>query len=694
MPSTLPSKRASITAERDEDEDDAPKTRRHLGIDELFVQLKHYNATVRKDAIAGLKELFKAHPELLQSHITQTLRFCAPLVADDESTVRKALLSLLSWLFETVPTDKIRPHAPTLLLFVTSAQTHIFPEIRVDGVRFLDALLASVPDVVTRAWADESSPSSSSAADGRRVLSGYLALLNASSTSSDSKDANAPSTSGAVLSPASRLLVLRSLSTFLRNALETGTSSSRTPVWFLSSSFSNQQAFDAFTQVLGNSKTSTPAVTIWTPEYDESSSFDFVADAGGDAWSFAHIVDSVTAAVALQSSAAGSSTGASATSTIRTADLAHTLQPILTAAFLDGAPSLQAVTSRMSSAAQLDIDTVVAVADVVRTLYVAIFSGASLPATNLNVACNDLRSVLSYMDPHFPFHVASNYDHQMAHAVQRLNLTYCELTGLYALVQSTMTTNATSSNRGRRGAKSKTPRKQTSTTSAQMERIANFIIDLLDMGKVSQPIQADAYRSLLPSIWSLLNADSDPSGSGEALQQRVLAATVQHAIQTQSTGAVKPLATVFVAQLLLLQYEPQYCGAFRIPVTLTKELERWLQELPKLCWELGNSHLPLTETIFTFLLRLVQRAQLPPPVLASLRSRLCPYFMISHATRGKLQGPFAKLQTAGSTRGAGKLSRLALDLAVTLAHGEDAQEELRTAVQWATATTEESAFVL
>lgn len=51
---------------------------------------------------------------------------------------------------------------------------------------------------------------------------------------------------------------------------------------------------------------------------------------------------------------------------------------MLTAAFLDGAPSLHAVQSRMNASAQMDIDTVVTVAEIVRTLYVAIFSSGAL----------------------------------------------------------------------------------------------------------------------------------------------------------------------------------------------------------------------------------------------------------------------------------------------------------------------------
>lgn len=65
------------------------------------------------------------------------------------------------------------PHAPLVLLFITSAQTHIFPEIRIDAIRCLDILLECVPEVVVGGWNE------SNGGHGARVLEGYLGILNA-----------------------------------------------------------------------------------------------------------------------------------------------------------------------------------------------------------------------------------------------------------------------------------------------------------------------------------------------------------------------------------------------------------------------------------------------------------------------------------------------------------------------------------
>jgi pre-rRNA-processing protein IPI1 len=67
----------------------------------------------------------------------------------------------------------LAPHSSTLLLFTTSAQTHIFPEIQIDAIQFLDLYLDMFPDVVVRGWRDGKS------GHGRRILEGYLSILGA-----------------------------------------------------------------------------------------------------------------------------------------------------------------------------------------------------------------------------------------------------------------------------------------------------------------------------------------------------------------------------------------------------------------------------------------------------------------------------------------------------------------------------------
>lgn len=69
--------------------------------------------------------------------------------------------------------EDLLPHASTLLLFTVSAQTHIFPEIRIDAIRLLDVLLEFISEAVVEGWSQGVS------GNGQRVLEAYLGILNA-----------------------------------------------------------------------------------------------------------------------------------------------------------------------------------------------------------------------------------------------------------------------------------------------------------------------------------------------------------------------------------------------------------------------------------------------------------------------------------------------------------------------------------
>lgn len=72
----------------------------------------------------------------------------------------------------------------------------------------------------------------------------------------------------------------------------------------------------------------------------------------------------------------------------------------------------------------------------------------------------------------------------------------------------------------------------------------------------SQPLgrrlSGEAYASLLPTIWSLLNSSTNANAfaNNTPIAARVFEVTLQHAIQAES--AVKRIATDFVARLYLV----------------------------------------------------------------------------------------------------------------------------------------------
>lgn len=71
-----------------------------------------------------------------------------------------------------------------IMLFTTSAQTHIFPEIRIDAVRFLNIFLEYFPEIIVSGW------DSTTNTHGSRVLEGYLGVLSAGTITGDSEGDN------------------------------------------------------------------------------------------------------------------------------------------------------------------------------------------------------------------------------------------------------------------------------------------------------------------------------------------------------------------------------------------------------------------------------------------------------------------------------------------------------------------------
>lgn len=77
------------------------------------------------------------------------------------------------------------------------------------------------------------------------------------------------------------------------------------------------------------------------------------------------------------------------------------------------------------------------------------------------------------------------------------------------------------------------------------------------MQPLGRRLSGEAYASLLPTIWSLLN--SSESSDNATITARVFDVTLQHAIQTGPLTAVKLIATDFVARLYLVSISSIFC---------------------------------------------------------------------------------------------------------------------------------------
>nr|GAT43229.1 predicted protein [Mycena chlorophos] len=584
-----------------------PTTKRRLSLDDLILHLKHYSAATRKDALFGLREILDAHPHLLDMSLPTIIASTARIIGDEDASVRKSLLDFFSWLFPRVALDDLAPHSTTLLLFTTSAQTHIFPEIRVDAVRLLNIYLEYIPAAIVAGWDRES-------ATGHQVLQGYLGILNAGTSFGDAEGPmKATSTASVVLTAASKLVVLQSLSRFLRHATSSSVNSHSNDIdtWYLASSFATRDAYLAFDNLV---KSRLERVDSNLSQYN------------------GNMEETVNE------------------NSVFLAHLARALHSTLISTFLDCAP---AVFSPNGNVDETQARLILAVSDIAKCLYAPVLRNTSSATPSARTA-DDLRSILGYMSPYFPFTPGNSHDIKTEQTFEALNITYCELSSLAMMISADGSTKKpTQSNR----------RQQT-------ERVANYVIQLLKgestaTSQLGRPITPQAYTAILPTLWSLINTSIAESRD---LARGVLLAFVEHGRKASSKSAVKQLSIEFIARLLLIDTDAQFNDYIGPDVRATEAVTEWVNHLPKCLWELGSSNLTATEIILRFLIVSLQRKSplvCDNQALRLLRSQLVPYFSMTHPTRGQIVGPYSKLPPGGPLR------RLALGLVALITDAED-----------------------
>ncbi|KAF8640646.1 hypothetical protein AX17_000303 [Amanita inopinata Kibby_2008] len=684
---------------------DTPTTKRRLTVDDLLVHLKHYNAATRRDAIFGVRELLESHWDLLELSLVPLLNGLFRLIGDEDASVRKALISLLTWLLPRISVEDLIPHSSLLLLFTTSALTHIFPEIRIDAVHVLNILLDCIPRPVTAGWCV------ADGGHGSRVLNGYLGILNAGTTYNDSHGpVKATSTASVVLSPASKLIVLQSLSAFLRAGLSLarfgGIKRSQDALdfyesWFFAPAFRNQEAFCAFDSLLQPKFHQSTSIgkmdtRIWSAATEDKVDEDFI-----------HCTSDLLDSSAVRLLSLDDFTGEqlriddsikkNATDGIDynfLAHLARTLQSTLVSTFLDCAP---AVFSPGSNPPDAEVHVLLAVAQILECLYGVLLQHrpVSVPRECGDIV-HDLGTILGYMVPYFPFKAGSKVDIKIEQTFQDLNLRFCKLEALRSFI---MDKNERSSS------SIYTKRKQTPlnpTHGALSKRaisVSKYIAQLLrgeapSTAQLGRSLMPAAYISLLPAVWLLLDS---PTSDYIGQQSEILNAVIEHGLRSPSKSASKRASIEFIARLVLLDTEAQYQGHFRLgrSTEIDGKFEEWLSHLPQCVWEAGAANLPMTEVILRFLLRLLQRKSrlLHAEIVRVLGSKLVPYFSINHATRGRLPGPYTKLPLSS------RLRALALDVIATLLvtckrYQVDnvASVQLITAVDFAVAGTREEYY--
>jgi len=158
---------------KDETSTDELLNSKNQSLNELLGQVVHHNPNNRREAYAGLQELFDKHPGLFSREIATILPRIVEGMIDEEPSVRRSLCTLLSQNLWQLSTAKMFPFGGLLCTYIITAMTHLSVRIRLDALQFLRVLLSIHPMLLL--------------SQAARMLPNYVQLLTDRNSSAAAK---------------------------------------------------------------------------------------------------------------------------------------------------------------------------------------------------------------------------------------------------------------------------------------------------------------------------------------------------------------------------------------------------------------------------------------------------------------------------------------------------------------------------
>ncbi|KAM3929758.1 testis-expressed protein 10 [Leptodactylus fuscus] len=168
-----------------------PTSKRKLTITDILSHMHHYNASVKHDALVGLREILSTHPSVIDTHISVIMSEVAAVFTDKDAMVRSAAIAVLQHLAPMVSQEKIAPFFPLVSAHLSTAMTHIMMGIQEDSLKILDILLETYPDLLI----DRSS----------MLVNNFLELISHQKSSKDIKNTEKPSMWTLSVNPGQRI---------------------------------------------------------------------------------------------------------------------------------------------------------------------------------------------------------------------------------------------------------------------------------------------------------------------------------------------------------------------------------------------------------------------------------------------------------------------------------------------------------
>lgn len=110
--------------------------------------LSHYSASVRYDALTGLRELFRLHPTEIAKRVASLLERMCAIICDSDVAVRHALIGVFRDIFLHISSTRMTPFFAVIVAHVTGGLSHIHSDVRVDALQILDSLRENYPSLI------------------------------------------------------------------------------------------------------------------------------------------------------------------------------------------------------------------------------------------------------------------------------------------------------------------------------------------------------------------------------------------------------------------------------------------------------------------------------------------------------------------------------------------------------------------
>ncbi|CAG8442068.1 8043_t:CDS:10 [Ambispora leptoticha] len=651
---------------------------RRLTLNDLLIQLRHYNPGSRRDAIQGLADYFHRYPFMLPRSLSNVINATVRLLVDEDISVRKSLFSFFQEFLPALNKMDLIPFLPLLIIYTCSGMTHIYEDIRIDALKFMNIWLSIAPEVVVNGFWD-------------KILPNYISFLTSNpnvtefSNSSFSaiiipltNSSSLVNSRNGMLSQEVKIDALKSFQVFLEAGMLNDVSSHWYFMSLLSTGSLNQQKNESEIIVNWDERHGQvfyspphPLIGSLLPNIFTSSGSDVSKQLNlFDASESTSTIDKKSDRINLNSTTMkfqfDSGPGDSDNNTKNISaigrlsgskSLLDSIHPLLISMWLDAAPSVFA-SSNLNIRDTSALHILHLILNIMKILWRTILlTPAKETKEFITPYWNQL---FKYLVVYFPFGWETNmHDNKVESILLEMNIIFSEMASSYIFIISENkfinqkglpSHHHKSDNKGIQDSETKLTVSHLNT----IDQIVKYVLRILGysgnnndtrmMSSATINVKPELLSSLLPTITCLLNCiDQDQ-------QLIVFQAFIDYSKRCHSQSTAKRICIEFVADVFELQIHPLYTGNFKIQSNkaLSSLIQTWLLSLPKILWELKLNNLETSKKILQIMCDIIKRGLIgsfDAKMYDQIQMALVPFLVVHLSNKGPIYGPFINLPT-------------------------------------------------